>query len=215
MNLRRFLSLWLMLGASTGIVWADATAEGRVDLPKTRHAPVVNKRYSMTAKGGNVVPIQPGAIVYLAGSFPRPAAPPRAELAQADLAFVPSLLPIQVGTRVEFPNRDHVDHSIYSSSPAKSFNIGRFGASEKPVPSEVFDAPGLVTIRCDIHENMRAEILVLDTPYFAVTDSEGRFHLGKLPAGRYELKAWLDRRTTLSQPVDLRDGAVATVNFSH
>jgi plastocyanin len=207
------LALSILYTLATALASAEATVEGRVDLPKTRHAPVVNKRYSMTAKGGNVVAIPAGAIVYLSGSFPRPAVAPRAELAQEDLAFVPNLLPIQVGTRVEFPNRDHVDHSIYSSSPAKSFNIGRFGATERPVPSEVFEAPGLVTIRCDIHENMRAEILVLDTPYFAVTDSEGRFHLGKLPAGHFELKAWLDRRTTLSQPVDLRDGAVATVNF--
>jgi hypothetical protein len=70
-------------------------------------------------------------------------------------------------------------------------------------PSQVFDKPGLATLRCDIHEHMRGLILVLATPHFAKTDGEGRFRLGGLPAGRYKLKAWLDSKTTLERPVTL------------
>ena len=75
-------------------------------------------------------------------------------------------------------------------------------------PSQIFDKAGLVTLRCDIHEHMRGLILVLDTPYFAITDAEGHYHLPKLPAGHFTLKAWVDSKTTLERPVDLKDGAV-------
>jgi hypothetical protein len=69
----------------------------------------------------------------------------------------------------------------------------------------VFDTPGLVTLRCDIHEHMRALILVLATPHFVITDSDGSFRLTGLPAGRYTLKAWVDSKTTREQRVELKD----------
>jgi hypothetical protein len=70
-----------------------------------------------------------------------------------------------------------------------------------------------VTLRCDIHEHMRALILVLDTPYFVVSDSEGRYRLDRLPAGKFVLKAWLDSRTTLERPVELRGGPALRADF--
>jgi hypothetical protein len=72
----------------------------------------------------------------------------------------------------------------------------------------VFDVPGLVTLRCEIHEHMRGVILVLETPHFVVTDVEGKFRLSGVPAGRYTLKAWLSSKTTLEQPVELADSVV-------
>src|SRR5439155_1298283 len=101
-----------------------------------------------------------------------------------------SHLPVQVGTKIEFPNLDDTYHSIFSYSPAKRFDLGRYRPEERPIPSEIFDKPGLVTLRCDIHEHMRGLILVLNTPHFVVTDANGRFRLGGLPAGQYTLKAW-------------------------
>jgi hypothetical protein len=77
----------------------------------------------------------------------------------------------------------------------------------------VFDKPGLVTLRCEIHEHMRGLILVLDTPYFILTDADGWFRLSGLPAGRYTLKAWIDSKTTRQQPVELKSGATAHVDF--
>ena len=177
------------------------------------HDPVMNKRYSMTARAGMLSSNSPRAIVYLEGSFPKPASLPTAEIAQKGIEFVPHLLAVQVGTRVEFPNRDTTEHSIYSTSPTESFNLGRFGPSERPVPAQVFNTPGLITVRCDIHENMRANILVLETPFFVVTDADGRYRLSGLPAGHYVLKAWLSGKTTLQHPVDLKEGAVASVDF--
>jgi hypothetical protein len=81
------------------------------------------------------------------------------------------------------------------------------------VPSVVFDKPGLETLRCDIHEHMRGLLLVLDTPYFVVTDADGHFRLSGLPAGRYELKAWLSSKTTRSQTVELAPDSRLHVDF--
>ena len=120
---------------------------------------------------------------------------------------------MQVGTRVEFPNLDDTYHSIFSYSPAKRFDLGRYRPDERPIPSEVFDIPGLVTLRCDIHEHMRGLILVLDTPYFVVTDAEGRFRLNRLPSGHYTLKAWIDSKTTREKPVEFKSGATLHVDF--
>ncbi|HRP04099.1 MAG TPA: carboxypeptidase regulatory-like domain-containing protein, partial [Opitutaceae bacterium] len=104
-------------------------------------------------------------------------------------------------------------HNIFSYSAPKRFDLGRYRPDDRPIPSQVFDVPGLVTLRCDIHEHMRALILVLDTPYFVVTDTDGRFRLEGLPAGRYLLKAWVDSRTTREHGVELTADNVTTIDF--
>jgi hypothetical protein len=194
-------------------VLAQSAVEGRVELPKSHSAPVIAKRYEIVTRKGVLSTEPPLAVVYLVGSFPKPSSPPASQIAQKDLAFVPSLLPVQVGTRVEFPNLDDTYHSIFSYSPTKRFDLGRYRPEERPIPSEVFDNPGLVTLRCDIHDHMRGLILVLDTPYFAVTDADGRFRLGKLPSGHYTLKAWVDSKTTREQSVQLMRGETLHVDF--
>ncbi|MBV9617899.1 MAG: hypothetical protein JO201_01695 [Verrucomicrobia bacterium] len=187
--------------------------EGRVELPKSHSAPVVAERYEVITRSGVVSTEPPLAIVYLEGSFPQASVSTTKQIVQQNLAFIPSLLPVQVGTRVEFPNLDDTYHSIFSYSPAKRFDLGRYRPEERPIPSEVFDKPGLVTLRCDIHEHMRGLILVLDTPHFVVSDPQGRYRLTRLPSGRYVLKAWIDSRTTREHPVELKNGETVHVNF--
>jgi plastocyanin len=194
-------------------VLAQATVEGRVELPKSHSAPVMAKRYEIVTHSGVLSTQPPLAVVYLVGSFPKRSSPPARQVAQKDLTFVPSLLPVQVGTRVEFPNLDDTYHSIFSYSPAKRFDLGRYRPEERPIPSQVFDTPGLVTLRCDIHEHMRGLILVLDTPYFVVTAADGRFRLSRLPAGHYTLKAWIDSKTTRERPVELKSGETLHIDF--
>jgi plastocyanin len=212
--MKRFSCLALFLTAAaltSGTALAEATVEGKVALPKPR-VTVANKRYAIAAKGG-MAPVNPTlAVVYLEGNFPAPTGTATAQLVQKDMAFSPRLLPIQVGTRVEFPNQDDIEHSVYTSSSPKSFNLGRIEPSQRPVPSQVFDQPGLFTIRCDIHENMRADILVLATPHFIVTDADGNYRLNGLPAGHHVLKVWCEGKTQ-EHAVDLTDGAVAKVDL--
>jgi plastocyanin len=190
-----------------------ATIEGRVALPAAPAATVVNKRYEIVSTGGVVATNPPLAVVYLEGSFTPLAEPPVVRVEQKDLMFVPQLLAVPVGARVEFPNLDDTFHNIFSYSPAKRFDLGRYRAGEKPVPAVIFDAPGLVVLRCDIHEHMRGVILVLATPYFAVTDEAGNFRLTGLPAGTYKLKAWLNSRITLERTVELTDDSALRVDL--
>src|SRR5205085_4728066 len=113
---------------------ADAIVEGRVQLPKAHAAPVMAKRYEIVTTGGVLKTEPPLAVVYLDGSFPKPASPPIRQVTQKELAFLPSLLPVQVGTRVEFPNLDDTYHNIFSYSPAKRFDLGRYRPEERPIP---------------------------------------------------------------------------------
>ena len=210
---RRLAGLNTVLALLPISVLAQANVEGRVELPKSHSAPVMAKRYEIVTHSGVLSTQPPLAVVYLVGSFPKRSSPPARQVAQKDLTFVPSLLPVQVGTRVEFPNLDDTYHSIFSYSPAKRFDLGRYRPEERPIPSQVFDTPGLVTLRCDIHDHMRGLILVLDTPYFVVTGADGRFRLSTLPAGHYTLKAWIDSKTTRERPVELKSGETLHIDF--
>jgi plastocyanin len=192
---------------------ASAAVEGRVELPRSRSAPVQAKRYEIVTKGGVLSTQPPVSVVYLDGVSLRRASLPMKDVTQKDLTFIPAILPIQVGTTVEFPNLDDTYHNIFSYSPAKRFDLGRYRPEERPIPSVVFDKPGLVTLRCDIHEHMRGLILVLNTPYFAMSDNAGHFRLEGLPSGHYTLKAWIDSKTTREKPVDLKNGQTLHVDF--
>lgn len=207
----------LILSAAIGLIpetsFAQATIEGRVELPETGASAVMINRYEIVAKGDVLATKPPLAVIYLEGSFAEGKAPAEAEMRQKDLAFVPALLPVQRGTRVVFPNLDDTYHNIFSFSPPKRFDLGRYRSDETPIPSVVFDRAGLVTLRCDIHKHMRALILVLETPHFVVSDGEGKFRLSGLPAGRYTLKAWLNSKKTLERPVELSSGATLRVNL--
>ena len=213
MRLRGLLWFNAVFFIMPAALWASAVIEGRVELPKSHTAPVQAKRYEIVTKGGVLSTQPPLAVVYLEGAFPRPASLPTKQVAQKDLTFVPALLPVPVGTKVEFPNLDDTYHNIFSYSPAKRFDLGRYRAEERPIPTQIFDKPGLVTLRCDIHEHMRGLILVLNTPYFVMTDTDGHFRLSGLPAGRYTLKAWIDSRTTREKPVELKNGQTLHVDF--
>jgi plastocyanin len=203
-----------LVGVLSQGCWAQAVIEGRVELSTKKSAPVMAKRYEIVTTGGVLGTSPPLAVVYLEGSFSKPNSLPTKQVAQKDLAFAPALLPVPVGTKVEFPNLEKdTYHNIFSYSPAKRFDLGRYRPDEKPVPSQIFDVAGLVTLRCDIHEHMRGLILVLATPHFATTDESGHFRLTGLPAGHYTLIAWIDSRTTREQPIDLKSGATVHVDF--
>ena len=212
MNMRSHVaSIFLLAGCQ--VTLAQATIEGRVALSNARSAPVVTKRYEIVSKGGVLATNPPVAIVYLEGDFAKSAARPIRQVAQKDMAFLPSLMAVQTGTKVEFPNEDDTYHNIFSYSPAKRFDLGRYSPNERPIPSVLFDKPGLITVRCDIHEHMRGLILVLDTQYFVATKSDGHFRLTNLPVGKYKLKAWIDSRTTREHFVELESGSTLHIDF--
>src|SRR5438477_9200015 len=130
MRLRRLVWFNAVLGIFNISALAESAVEGRVELPKSHSAPVMAKRYEIVTVGGVLKTSPPVGVVYLEGSFSKPNAPPKKEVAQKDLAFLPSLLPVRVGTRVEFPNLDDTYHNIFSYSPAKRFDLGRYRPEE-------------------------------------------------------------------------------------
>lgn len=205
--------IFLLAGLGGMNAAGQATIEGTVQLPKAASTAVSTSRYVGAANPG--APEPPKAVVYLEGKFPVSTSTNKApvKMAQKDLQFGPGILPVQVGTIVEFPNEDDIFHSVFSYSKPKSFDLGRYQKNEKPA-AQVFDKPGVVRVSCDIHEHMRGIILVLETPYFQKTDADGHFRLENLPLGKYTLKAWLNEKTTpLSREVELESGKPLQVDF--
>ena len=182
-------------------------------MPKSNFSGAINKRYDINGDPAVIMPDPPSAVVYLEGTFPAPKERPVAQMAQKHLAFTTPLLAVLVGTTVEFPNQDNTYHNIFSFSKPKRFDLGRYRPDEKPVPSQVFDKPGVVMLHCDIHEQMRGIILVLESPHFQRTDPQGKYLLEGLPSGHYTLKAWVDSKTTLEKEVDLKAGSKLHVDF--
>lgn len=190
------------------------SVEGRVELPKPAAERGLSQRYQGGAEMAGP-PDAPAAVVYLEGMFPAGAGDHNrsaAQMTQANLTFRPGILPVQVGTAVEFPNLDDTYHNVFSYSKTKRFDLGRYRKDEKP-GVVVFDKPGVVTLHCEIHGTMRGTILVLESPYFQRTDPAGRYHLEHLPAGHYLLKAWVRDGDVRSQPVVLTAGGILHVDF--
>ncbi|MEY2564071.1 MAG: hypothetical protein QOH88_2264 [Verrucomicrobiota bacterium] len=211
--LPRFLFPVFALGLTVGPIRAQAVIEGTVQLPKPSSDRGLNQRYSAGADVSLAPTNPPAAVVYLEGNFaPPPASNAPAQVAQKNIAFAPDLLPILVGSSVEFPNMDDTYHNVFSYSKIKRFDLGRFRKDEKPT-TVVFDKPGAVTIHCEIHERMRGVILVLETPHFQKTDTAGRYRLEHLPAGNYVLKAWVAGDDIRQRPVELKTGMTLHVDF--
>ncbi len=107
---------------------------------------------------------------------------------QIDKTFVPFLTVVQTGTAVSFPNRDTIRHHVYSFSQPKPFELKLYVGT--PVAPVVFDKPGEVVLGCNIHDQMLAYILIVDTPWFARTGKDGKARIDSLPAGEYEVMLW-------------------------
>jgi plastocyanin len=111
------------------------------------------------------------------------AKPQQATIDQLDRAFVPHVLVVPVGSEVSFPNNDSVSHQVYSFSSTKKFQLPLYrGKSPSPV---LFDHPGVVTLGCNIHDQMRAYIFVVEAQHYGRTDKSGVWRVDNLLAGDY------------------------------
>jgi plastocyanin len=155
------------------------------------------------------------SVVYLEsapmGAFDRPD-PGRATVDQRNETFVPHVLAVTIGTRVEFPNHDGIYHNVFSLSKAARFDLGRYAAGKSK--SVVLDRPGIVRVFCEIHSHMNAFILVFSHPFFALTDEQGRYHLDNVPPGRYNLIAWNEGVTLPPRQVTVTTSGIAEADFS-
>jgi plastocyanin len=130
---------------------------------------------------------------------------------QRDMRFVPRVLPVLVGTTVEFPNNDNAWHNVYSASETKNFNLGLY--APKQGRSTAFDKPGVVRILCNVHPQMEAFIVVKAHPFFAATNKSGSYQLTNVPLGKYVLEFWHPDFGTRKIPFELvREGQVMVID---
>ena len=140
---------------------------------------------------------QRDVVVWLeGGSAPAPASRPRVVLDQRNMAFLPHVLAVRVGTRVEMPNNDRVFHNVFSFKDGKRFDLGLYPVGTSKVVE--FDRPGVSRIFCNIHPTMAAYVMAVDAGHFAVSGADGRFSIAGVPAGRYQYHAWRPGAETLT-----------------
>lgn len=130
---------------------------------------------------------------------------------QRDLSFIPHILPIVVGTTVDFPNNDKVQHNVFSPSKTKKFDLGSYPPKE--FQSLTFDKPGKVVLLCNVHPEMSAYIIVLKNPFFALTDADGKYVISNVPAGKYKLSTWHKNLATMTKEVTVSENGTVAVYF--
>jgi plastocyanin len=134
------------------------------------------------------------------------------EIAQQNEEFSPYVTVVQAGARIIFPNRDKVQHHVYSLSKTKKFELPLYNPGQ--AESIAFETPGLVTLGCNIHDWMLAYIVVVPTPWFAKSNALGLASL-TAPAGRYRLELWHPRlAASLTQEITLAGGEHTRREFS-
>lgn len=137
----------------------------------------------------------------------------RAVIDQRDKKFIPHVLPVRVGTRVNFPNIDDVWHNVFSTSEAKKFDLGLYPPGNDR--NVTFDKPGVVQILCNVHPHMEAYVVVKEHPYFALSDTRGNYRPDEVPVGKFRLKFWQPELGTKVEPFNMvRGGEVLSVNMN-
>ncbi|MEO6226715.1 MAG: methylamine utilization protein [Thermomonas sp.] len=139
---------------------------------------------TVTGQGG---PLENAVVAMYAAHAPPATRLPSRDMDQRGMTFQPHVLAVQAGSEVGFPNSDNTRHQVYSFSPAKTFELPLYsGTKAKPIQ---LGTPGVVELGCNIHDWMLGYIVVLDTPYFAVTSANGQATI-EVPSGSYRLEAW-------------------------
>jgi plastocyanin len=148
-------------------------------------------------------------------------------LQQKDRVFEPHVLVVPVGAKVNFPNHDMLFHNVFSMFNGKRFDLGLYEAGTSKAFS--FDRPGISYIFCNIHDSMSAVVIALRTPYYGISNREGKITIPGVPAGRYRLNVWaegagddatpgLSREVTIQANTNLETLAVrvsSSVNVTH
>jgi plastocyanin len=215
---RRHLLSWLVLAgcwrrpaiaraqSSTGII------RGRFTLPAGSSD---DRRPALVEPRASARPRQPRVgVVYLevapSAAFETPVAA-RERLDQRNETFVPHVLAIRIGTTVDFPNSDRIYHNVFSLSPTRRFDLGRYAVGRSKAVR--FDRPGVVRVFCDIHSHMSAFILVFAHRFFAVTQPDGDFQLPPVPAGTYMVSGWYEGEVRATRQVAVRAGETTVVDI--
>jgi len=206
--------LWLTAGSPPAAA-RNGSIRGRVEVRRALSAAA--PRASVTENGVHKAADftdRLRSVVYLE-SAPRAAFespdPTHVVMDQRNETFVPHLLAITTGTTVDFPNSDRIYHNVFSLSKTRTFDLGRYAAGRSQ--SVRFDRPGIVRVFCDIHSHMNAFILVFNHRFFAVTDTDGRYHIENIPPGTYNVVAWNEGLASEPRAASVPDGGSTELDF--
>jgi plastocyanin len=144
----------------------------------------------------------PETVVFLESAAAKAATRPEknVEIEQVSKRFNQRVTVVTVGSAVTFPNRDKVRHHVYSFSPVKTFELKLYiGTPSQPVG---FDPPGIAGLGCNIHDNMAAWVVIVDTPYHGQSKADGRIQFADVPAGNYRLRSWHPNMPTGAPALD-------------
>jgi plastocyanin len=186
----------LALSISTGAVAED---------PKPQPKP--------TGKVGNVVGKikgAPNAHIYIEGTAPIVKGS-TALMKQEGKQFVPQVLVVQKGTKVDFPNRDAIFHNVFSVTPDNSFDLGSYRQGESRSVNML--RPGVVSVYCNMHPQMVGHILVVPNQHFAAAGKDGFFRIPNVPVGKHKLVAWAPNSKPVTSEIEVTEGEAASVEL--
>jgi len=193
---------------------------GHVTVPpappvEARFKPYAGRASSLAAPERPQRGLVTDAVIYVDSMAAEPAHAPPAQhpkLAQRAQAFEPRVVVIPAGGTVDFPNLDPIYHNVFSVSPTRRFDLGKYPRGQSR--SITFHRPGQVNVFCDIHSDMAAFILVVPNPHFARAAADGSFEIPDLAPGRYRLRAWHPDFTARELEVVVPAAADATLDVS-
>ncbi len=213
----RWLALAVIFaGAVTLAVAQELTVTGRVEVPQPG-------KKSLEGNSNVVVWLTPLGRTADLSPLRR-----HLRLVQKNKSFNPHIVVVTVGSLVEFPNEDPFFHNVFSLFDGKRFDLGLYESGGTRLVR--FDRPGICYIFCNIHPEMSAVVVVLNTPYYAISDRAGQVTIPDVPPGRYVLHTWhegsneedlksLAREVTISGPNHvfgiLRLPPASTVRLAH
>lgn len=183
------LTAGIVLGLMTGTIFAHAAdVTGTVQLP------------SKKAAGSAVVSLE---------GIKKATPLSKYIVDQRDKMFLPHISVVPTGTSVEFPNNDTVFHNVFAYFNAKKFDLGMYPRGKSK--TERFDKAGVVALFCNVHSEMSAYIVVVDTPYYAIADKKGKFAVKNVPPGTYTMHTWHESGAVSEQKITV--GANTSANI--
>lgn len=194
MNIKLIFATTVVLFVFIGICSAQITGKIETEATKTKY------------KANTVVYIEKAE-----GNF-KPSTK-HAQMDQQKLTFIPRVLPVLVGSTVDFLNNDDVIHNVFSPDKCSKFDLGSYGKGV--TKTHKFDEIGCQpVILCNVHPEMEAYIIVLQNPYYTVTDKDGNYSIKGVPAGKYTLKVWNEKLNTTPKEINVPASGKLEVSFN-
>lgn len=217
------LSTCLPRSARAGTITGKVMAQGKADTAQGGNSDAYQSHALKFAEKVNYAEMR-DFVVYLEGVITNYSQPTNLvaqtvttvpQVDQKKAEFSPHVLPVMVGTLVRWPNNDDIFHNVFSYSEAKKFDLELYKKNDNRKHEVLFDKAGVVDVFCSIHAHMSCVVLVLENPFFAVSDPRnGHFSITNVPPGDYTLVAWHERMPLTKAKVSIKGNEVVTRNLT-